>query len=53
MKDFYGLKRIEAYVDGEHAAGLRWAARLGFKVKAYPEQFSEDGRDAFLLERFG
>jgi L-amino acid N-acyltransferase YncA len=48
-----GVRRLEAYVDAEHAAGLRWAQRLGFEVKALLERFTPEGRAVFLLERFG
>jgi len=46
-----GFRRLEIYVDANHGAGLRWARRLGFQVAALLEQFTEDGRTVFMLER--
>lgn len=46
-----GYRRLEAYVRADHAAGLRWAYRLGFQPKAFLEQFLEDGGAVFMCER--
>ncbi len=47
------VKRLEAYVDCDFEAGLRWTARLGFSCElGRMPHFLPDGRDASLWVRF-
>jgi hypothetical protein len=47
------VKRLEAYVDCDFAAGQGWTARLGFVLeKDRLAHFLPDGRDASLWVRF-
>lgn len=46
-----GYHRIEAVIDGEHGAGLRWVARLGFQVESMMLKYDPSGRDCFMCTR--
>lgn len=43
--------RIEAQVDAEFGAGLRWAEMLGFEIESKMRKFTPEGRDAFMYVR--
>lgn len=44
-------RRVEAHVDAEFAAGIRWAEMLGFSVESKMRAFTPEGRDAFMFAR--
>lgn len=44
-------RRIEMTVDARHAAGCRWAERLGFEREGLMRAYTPDGRDCFLYAR--
>lgn len=44
-------RRVEMHVDCQHAAGCRWAERLGFRVEGVMQAVTPDGRDCFLYAR--
>lgn len=44
-------RRIEIAVDRNHAAGVRWAERLGFQREGLMRAYTADGRDCFLYAR--
>jgi hypothetical protein len=46
------IRRIEAHVDCNYAAGHRWVAMLGFVKEGGPMRaFTPDGRDCDLYAR--
>lgn len=49
--DIAQYRRIEAHVDAEFGAGIRWAQMLGFEVESKMAQFTPEGRDAFMYVR--
>ncbi len=49
--DHCTVRRVEAYVDPEFDAGLRWVELLGFKREGLLEGFLVDGRDQVLFAR--
>ena len=46
-------RRVEMHVDCNHAAGCRWAERLGFVSEGVMKAVTPDGRDCFLYARVG
>jgi len=42
-------RRIEAHVNCDHIAGIRFVKRFGFKVEAKAEKFGPDGSDHYLF----
>jgi RimJ/RimL family protein N-acetyltransferase len=44
-------RRVEAQVDAEFSAGIRWAQLLGFEVESIMRKFTPEGRDAFMYVR--
>jgi len=44
-------RRIEMYVDCQHEAACRWAARLGFDREGRLRAVTPDGRDCYLYAR--
>lgn len=44
-------RRVEMIVDCEHAAGRRWAERMGFEQEGRMRAYTPDGRDCFLYAR--
>lgn len=49
--NYHGEGRIEAAVDCDHAAAIRWAEMLGFEREGRMRQYTTDGRDCFLYAR--
>lgn len=49
--DLAHYRRIEAQVDAEFVAAIRWATMLGFEVESKMTQFTPEGRDAFMFVR--
>lgn len=49
--DMAHWRRVEAQVDAEFVAGIRWANMLGFQVESKLEKFTPEGRDAFMYVR--
>lgn len=45
------IRRIEAYVDPNFSAGLRWIEMLGFQREGHLTAFLPDGRDQVLFSR--
>jgi hypothetical protein len=46
-----GVRRLDTTVDVDFAAGIRWAAHLGFEPVAYLRRWAPGGRDHILFER--
>ncbi len=44
-------QRVEVTVDAGHAAGVRWAERLGFTLEGRMRKYTSDGRDCLLYAR--
>ncbi|MFC3864620.1 GNAT family N-acetyltransferase [Alcaligenes aquatilis] len=44
-------RRLEMTVDSQHAAGIAWAERLGFKCEGLMAAYTPDGRDCFLYAK--
>lgn len=44
-------RRVEMIVDCDHAAGCRWAERMGFEQEGRMRAYTPDGRDCFLYAR--
>jgi RimJ/RimL family protein N-acetyltransferase len=44
-------RRIEMAVDAQHAAGCRWAERLGFEREGLMRAYTPDGRSCYLYAR--
>jgi len=44
-------RRVEMYVDCQHEAACRWAARLGFDREGRLHAVTPDGRDCYLYAR--
>lgn len=42
-------RRIEAHVNCDHAAGIRFVKRFGFKVECRAPKFGPDGSDHYLF----
>lgn len=49
--DVAHFRRIEAQVDAEFGAGIRWAEMLGFTIESKMRKFTPEGRDAFMYVR--
>ena len=45
----YGLVRLEAHVDAEFAAGLRFARHLGFECESIMRRWGPGGRDHAMM----
>ena len=49
--DLSPLRRVEAHVDVNFAAAVRWAEMLGFKAESVMESFTPEGNAAFMYVR--
>lgn len=45
----YGLKRVDAHVDAEYAAGIRFARHLGFEPESLMRKWGPGGRDHYMM----